>query len=256
MLEMQTAPKAGQGQERRLRNPTAGQGGQNVTELRKFDMTDDNVPPTDGEGKAEPVVFADGTIVRANSMDVGEFFGKRHNDVMRTIRDLIEAAEGEHARKIALMFRPTAREVAIGNGAKRLDPCYDMNRDGFTLLAMGFTGAKALRFKLLYIEAFNAMEELLHSGGSSSTSPLSGAPAAPESIKMQPIQVQLRWLDCIANLYGDEVAREGYRETSLPMLPGILRRPQQGDLFRDGRQGAGKGGDTSVTPSGNHQPAE
>ena len=36
-----------------------------------------------------------------------------------------------------------------------------MNRDGFTLLAMGFTGQKALKFKLKYIEAFNQMEELL-----------------------------------------------------------------------------------------------
>lgn len=35
---------------------------------------------------------------------------------------------------------------------------YYMNRDGFTLLAMGFTGKEALKFKLKYIEAFNAME--------------------------------------------------------------------------------------------------
>ena len=38
-------------------------------------------------------------------------------------------------------------------------PIYYMNRDGFTLLAMGFTGTKALKFKLQYIEAFNSMEE-------------------------------------------------------------------------------------------------
>lgn len=40
-------------------------------------------------------------------------------------------------------------------------PMFVMNRDGFTLLAMGFTGDKALRFKLDYIKAFNAMEETI-----------------------------------------------------------------------------------------------
>lgn len=40
-------------------------------------------------------------------------------------------------------------------------PIFIMNRDGFTLLAMGFTGKKALKFKLDYIAAFNAMEKAL-----------------------------------------------------------------------------------------------
>ncbi len=40
-------------------------------------------------------------------------------------------------------------------------PMFIMNRDGFTLLAMGFTGKKAMRFKLDYIAAFNAMEKAL-----------------------------------------------------------------------------------------------
>ncbi|WP_370649558.1 ORF6C domain-containing protein [uncultured Limosilactobacillus sp.] len=38
---------------------------------------------------------------------------------------------------------------------------YYMNRDGFSLLAMGFTGKKALQFKLKYIDAFNQMEKQL-----------------------------------------------------------------------------------------------
>ena len=41
-------------------------------------------------------------------------------------------------------------------------PMYYLNRDGFTLLAMGFTGKKALQFKLQYIDAFNRMEEMLN----------------------------------------------------------------------------------------------
>lgn len=48
--------------------------------------------------------------------------------------------------------------MPVGGGVKKL-PIYVMNRDGFTLLAMGFTGAKALAFKLEYMNAFNAMEQ-------------------------------------------------------------------------------------------------
>jgi len=46
----------------------------------------------------------------------------------------------------------------LGDGIERSYPFIEMDRDGFTLLAMGFTGAKALKFKLAYIAAFNAME--------------------------------------------------------------------------------------------------
>lgn len=42
--------------------------------------------------------------------------------------------------------------------------CFDMNRDGFSLISMGFTGKKALEWKLKYIDAFNKMEETLKSG--------------------------------------------------------------------------------------------
>ena len=42
---------------------------------------------------------------------------------------------------------------------------YLMNRDGFSLLAMGFTGKEAVEWKLKYIEAFNAMEQQLPAGG-------------------------------------------------------------------------------------------
>lgn len=193
-----------------------------------------NTEPTHTPRGSEPVVFADGSIVRANSLDVAGYFEKRHDNVMRDIRALIDAAEGDHALKIEEMFRPAARHVVVGNGAKRLDPCYDMCRDGFTLLAMGFTGAKALQFKLRYIEAFNTMERKL-AGQGRHGAPLNGPKTASDSIRNQPIRDQLRWLDRIARLYGDEVAREGYRETSLPMLPGIQRRLQQGDLFRTER---------------------
>jgi len=50
-------------------------------------------------------------------------------------------------------------EVDIGKGATRKDPAYQLTRDGFTLLAMGFTGKAALAWKIKYIEAFNKLEQ-------------------------------------------------------------------------------------------------
>ena len=57
------------------------------------------------------------------------------------------------------LFEEFYEQVPAPNGGTRKLRYYLMNRDGFTLLAMGFTGEKALKFKLAYIEAFNLMEE-------------------------------------------------------------------------------------------------
>lgn len=50
-------------------------------------------------------------------------------------------------------------EESYLNSRNQQQPMFYMNRDGFTLLAMGFTGSKAMEFKLKYIEAFNQMEK-------------------------------------------------------------------------------------------------
>ena len=64
----------------------------------------------------------------------------------------------------AKLRRPTLFEKSsFIDDWNRSQPMYLMNRDGFSLLAMGFTGKEALQWKLKYIEAFNAMEEKLHS---------------------------------------------------------------------------------------------
>lgn len=55
-------------------------------------------------------------------------------------------------------------ESTYQNSRGKTYKCYLMNRDGFSLLAMGFTGKEALQWKLKYIEAFNKMEETLKSG--------------------------------------------------------------------------------------------
>lgn len=88
-----------------------------------------------------------------SSLQVAGTFGKNHRDVLRAIDDL------KDVRKFAQMFSETNLPDSYGRNRRG----YYMNRDGFTLLAMGFTGDKALQFKLQYIDAFNEMEQQVKS---------------------------------------------------------------------------------------------
>ncbi|MCM2441210.1 AlpA family phage regulatory protein [Agrobacterium vitis] len=116
-----------------------------------------------------PQVFVRDGHVFANSRDVAAVFEKRHDHVLRDIDKLaadmnaISAEEGGKDRLPNFGETVTSRPNPAG-GAPIQSRSYDMTRDGFTLLAMGFTGSKALRWKLRYIEAFNRMEEALRSG--------------------------------------------------------------------------------------------
>eukprot|EP00828_Plagiopyla_frontata_P037493 TRINITY_DN49259_c0_g1_i1.p2 TRINITY_DN49259_c0_g1~~TRINITY_DN49259_c0_g1_i1.p2 ORF type:complete len:206 (-),score=16.15 TRINITY_DN49259_c0_g1_i1:20-637(-) len=84
---------------------------------------------------------------------VADVFRKRHADVIRTIESL-QVPDEWFKRNFALIQTPSN----LGMGRTREDKAYNMTRDGFTILAMGFTGQRAMEFKLAYIEAFNAME--------------------------------------------------------------------------------------------------
>ncbi|MCA0851225.1 Rha family transcriptional regulator [Salipiger thiooxidans] len=110
-----------------------------------------------------PRVFVRHGEVFATSRDVAACFEKRHYHVLRDIDRLV-------ARQPTLL-KPTAEsdtlggcfeeitiEVKVGCGATRLDRAYAMTRDGFALLAVGFTGEKALEFKMQYIRTFGLME--------------------------------------------------------------------------------------------------
>lgn len=103
---------------------------------------------------SSPVVFTRNGAVFANSRDVAAFFEKAHRNVTRDIENLM----GELPEGGVLNFEQTPY-VDPQNG--QTYKSYDMTKDGFTLLAMGFTGPKALAFKLKYIEQFNAMEAAL-----------------------------------------------------------------------------------------------
>lgn len=88
------------------------------------------------------------------SNEVASHFGKQHLHVMERIRALLSDLPHEHQSDFRLV------EYTDAKGESR--PAYRLTRDGFTLLAMGFTGKKALGFKLAYIDAFNCMEAALH----------------------------------------------------------------------------------------------
>ena len=99
------------------------------------------------------VVINNNQIV-VSSKDLAEHFGKEHKDVLENIRHILVAENS------ATKFFQETSSVYRG----REFPFYLMNRDGFSLLAMGFTGKKALQWKLKYIQAFNEMEETLKQG--------------------------------------------------------------------------------------------
>ena len=87
-----------------------------------------------------------------NSKLVAEVFEKEHKNVMQSIRKLMEGTAQNSA--VRQMFS----ESTYLNEQNKEQPMFIMNQDGFTLLAMGFNGKKAMEFKLKYIEAFNAMK--------------------------------------------------------------------------------------------------
>ena len=87
-----------------------------------------------------------------NSKLVAEVFEKEHKNVMQSIRKLMEGTAQNSA--VHQMFS----ESTYLNEQNKEQPMFIMNQDGFTLLAMGFNGKKAMEFKLKYIEAFNAMK--------------------------------------------------------------------------------------------------
>lgn len=106
---------------------------------------------TSGHETANLVSVLNHTVVTSSLM-VAEYFGKRHKDVLRSI-SMLECSTEFNQRN----FAPVTYQDAKGEQR----PMYYLTRDGFTFLAMGFTGKVAAKFKEAYINAFNEMEELL-----------------------------------------------------------------------------------------------
>lgn len=91
-----------------------------------------------------------------DSLTVAEMFGREHRNVIRAIENLLEGLP-KNEQTPQLFIKTWYKHPQ--NGERY--PKYLMNRDGFSLLVMGFTGKKALEWKLKYISAFNQMEKIL-----------------------------------------------------------------------------------------------
>lgn len=124
-----------------------------------------------------PVVSLQNGKPMANSRDVAELFGKRHDHVLRAIDKLV--FDGP-----PILGNLFSCHEQYHDKANKLVRGYSMTKDGFTLLAMGFTGRDALRFKIAYIQRFNEMEQALH-----------GA-ARSNAIGFNEVREFLSWIGC------------------------------------------------------------
>lgn len=102
-------------------------------------------------GKDEIGMFVDNhDVALVDSRYVARYFEKRHDHVIRDIRELDCSEE----------FRlSNFGESSYKNDQGKKQPCYYMTRDGFVFLAMGYRGKKAAQFKEMYIKRFNKMEK-------------------------------------------------------------------------------------------------
>ncbi|EAK3948716.1 hypothetical protein CJZ06_05625 [Campylobacter coli] len=86
-----------------------------------------------------------------NSLDLAKVFNKNHKDVLETTKNQPQNDFTE-SNFILSTYKDKKGE---------LRPCYNLTRDGFSLLVMGFTGEKAYKWKVEFIKAFNEMEKRL-----------------------------------------------------------------------------------------------
>ncbi|MDP4147113.1 MAG: Rha family transcriptional regulator [Bacillota bacterium] len=95
-------------------------------------------------------------VLTTSSKEVALNFGKEHGKVLRSVENIML---NEPSQNWLRYFIPNEYTDLQGKPRKE----YLLTRDGFALIVMGFTGAKALQWKLKYIDAFNQMEEALKS---------------------------------------------------------------------------------------------
>lgn len=138
----------------------------NKRQLQTFCKSIESQPLSENgviENKKESSMTADNLVVIhdnqaiTTSIKVAEVFGKEHKHVLDRIKQLTVKTAEIQGFDSQRNFAPA--DYTDEQGKSR--PMYELSRDGFTLLAMGFTGKKALEFKLAYINQFNKMEQKL-----------------------------------------------------------------------------------------------
>ena len=160
----------------------------------------------------------DGQIL-VSSVDVAENFEKRHKNVIQSIEKL--KVDEEYHR---LNFQPMVYTAEIGSGAERDCKGYYMTRDGFTLLVMGFTGYRAMEWKVKYIKAFNAMEARLKEGAAREAALPEAKPddsGEAARLRLREKQAELREREIETRLAELELRRRDYDIQTARLLASI-----------------------------------
>lgn len=136
------------------------------------------------------------------SLILAEVFDKKHKNVIQTISSKINSAEN------SAQYKKMFAESTYTDRSGKQNKMYYLNRDGFTFIAMGFTGRKADEFKLKYIDAFNKMEEQIRNQS------LQLITANADDLK------RANLLYKIANLTSDEELKEQSLKSSYELVTG------------------------------------
>lgn len=160
----------------------------------------------------------DGQIL-VSSVDVAENFEKKHKNVIQSIDNMKIDNELR-----GLNFQPTSKTVAMPNGGTREDKIYYMTRDGFTLLVMGFTGYRAMEWKVKYIKAFNAMEAKLKEAAAREAALQEARPAddgEAARLRLREKQAELREREIETRLAELELRKRDYDIQTARLLASI-----------------------------------
>jgi len=192
-------------------------------------MTHVNIPAL--AHSAHPVVqIADGHAV-TTSLEVARVFGKRHDHIMRDIQNLIAQLDKDHLPNFGetVIARPNP-----SGGAPIQSPAYHLTRDGFTLLAFGFTGKRAMAFKLAYIKAFNQMEAQLVSNADELPAPRQQELTMTDALNNTGISQDMI-ADIVASTTQNLVAtlQQKRKFTSWPDVIEALQNPKTDMAFAD-----------------------
>jgi len=127
-----------------------------------------------------------------DSLRISDSFDKRHDHLLRDIDSLKDDVPN---------FGEMFIESNVPDFYNRTRRIYYMTKDGFALLAMGFTGKKAMKFKLQYINAFNQMEEQIKTGGFNVPTTMSEALrlAANQQDQIEEMKPKVLFADSVAS---------------------------------------------------------
>lgn len=185
-----------------------------------------------GVDAVNALVEVRGDAVRASSLTVSTTFEKRHDAVLRAVDNLMSMKPELQLHNFVELFA----NYEVGKGTIRQRRYYEMDRKGFCLLAMGFTGARALEWKIAYIDAFDRMEAALFANHQDQTDPVQYLETELDIERSRAVMNEVKMA---VRLYGEAAGRHVWEISGKPVLPHMLTidgagntaHPQVNDWF-------------------------